>query len=70
MLASLRPTPVTALPFRFDLKQIHRQINALRERWRRAGPGPWRMIPVAAGERIVAFERPGKPPGSRFWTPD
>jgi len=24
------------------------------------------MIPVAAGERIVAFERPGKPPKGRF----
>jgi hypothetical protein len=25
------------------------------------------MIPAAAGERIVAFARPGKPPGSPFY---
>jgi hypothetical protein len=39
-----------------------RQINALGLRWRRADRGPWRIDPVAAGERIVAFARPGKPP--------
>jgi len=25
------------------------------------------LIPVAAGERIVAFARPGKPSGASFW---
>jgi hypothetical protein len=25
------------------------------------------LIPSAAGERIVAFARPGKPPGMRFF---
>jgi hypothetical protein len=34
---------------------------------RRAEPGPWWLIPIAAGERIVAFARPGKPSGiARF----
>jgi hypothetical protein len=27
---------------------------------------PVKSIPVAAGERIVAFAQPGKPPGIRF----
>jgi hypothetical protein len=34
---------------------------------RRTEPGPWWLIPIAAGERIVAFARPGKPSGiARF----
>jgi hypothetical protein len=43
-----------------------RQINALGLRWRRAEPGPWRIDPEGGGERIVAFARPGKPPGIPF----
>jgi len=35
-------------------------------RWRRAEPGPGEAIKAAAGERIVAFGRPGKSPKTRF----
>jgi hypothetical protein len=50
------------LPFRTN--KYTRQINALSLRWR-AVPNPDRgdVIEAAAGERIVAFARPGKPPG-------
>jgi hypothetical protein len=37
-------------------------------RWRRAEPGTGEVI-EAAGERIVAFERPGKSPETRFLRP-
>jgi hypothetical protein len=40
-----------------------RQINALACNGAVLTPEPWRSEPVAAGERIVAFARPGKPPG-------
>jgi hypothetical protein len=62
--------PVGALPFRFGRKQKH-QANQRVE----AAMAPCRaktvaMIPMAAGERIVAFARPGKPPGIAVLTAD
>jgi hypothetical protein len=43
-----------------------RQINALSCDGAVPHPDPGEVIPMAAGERIVAFARPGKPPGARF----
>jgi hypothetical protein len=48
------------LPFRTT--KYARQINALSLRWHRAEPDRGDVIEAAAGERIVAFARPGKPP--------
>jgi len=54
------------MPFRFG----HQQIHPANQRFGLAiaAPNPDRgeLIPRAAGERIVAFGRPGKPPKSLF----
>jgi hypothetical protein len=55
------------LPFRFG----HQQIPGKSTLWACDGavPNPDRgeLILMAAGERIVAFARPGKPPGIPFF---
>jgi hypothetical protein len=56
------------LPFRIN--KYARQINALSLRWRRAEPDRGDVIEAAAGERIVAFARPGKPPVIAAFRPD
>jgi hypothetical protein len=58
------PTPVEALPF--SHKQIHPADQRFRLRW--AGPDRFfgDVIEAVAGERIVAFARPGKPPEIPF----
>jgi len=54
------------MPFRFGRQQIHPANQRFGLAIAAPNPDRGELIPRAAGERIVAFGRPGKPPKSLF----